>query len=399
MTIQKFARVSSLLLTLSALGSTAAGAQGTPPRVILFIADGAGISYWTAALFAAESLAVQAMPVVGLVDTRASDSKVTDSAASATAYAAGIRTYNGAIGVAPDSSAVETVLEMAQDRGMATGLVATSRITHATPASFAAHVPNRLMEWEIGRQILDHEVTVVMGGGAGIYDPSHRPDSLDLRLQILDRYTYIETPEELEALDLDKVERLFGMFAVSHMPGAIRPEVTLRDTTVQIFRDSASIDTTITVPDTTWVPYRSPTLPQMTAAALRVLDKDPDGFFLMVEGSQPDWRGHGNEPLASIQAEMLDFDAAIGVALAYHKRRPETLIVVLSDHETGGLALQYDSTGTFREGFTTIMHTAEMIPLFAVGPGAERFAGFIPNYRVGQLLIETVQSGQVSRRR
>lgn len=393
----KIAQLVTLLVVLS--GSTApTTAQESQPRVILLIGDGAGITYWTAALLAAESLAVQAFPVAGLVDTRASGNKVTDSAASATAYATGVRTYNGAIGVAPDTTVLETVLEMAQKRGMATGLIATSRITHATPASFAAHVPNRLMEWEIGKQILDHDVTVVLGGGAGIYDPARRPDSLDLRSQILQRYTYVETPEELAALNLDTVPSLFGMFAVSHMPRAVRPEVSLRDTTIQIARDSAMVDSVTTLADTTWVPDRSPTLPEMTAAALVVLDKDPDGFFLMVEGSQPDWRGHGNEPLATVEAEMLDLDGAVGVALEYQERHPETLIVVLADHETGGLALQFDSTGTFREAYTTDSHTAEMIPLFAKGPGAVRFGGIIRNDRVGELLIEAVREPKLSRR-
>jgi alkaline phosphatase len=279
---------------------------------------------------------------------------------------------------------------MAQKRGMATGLIATSRITHATPASFAAHVPSRVMEWEIGRQILDHNVTVVMGGGAGIYDPAKRPDSLDLRSRIMERYTYLETLEELAALDLDTVSTLFGLFAVDHMPRAVWPTVTLRDTIIQIVRDSAT-----TVADTSWVPYRSPTLPDMTEAALAVLDKDPDGFFLMVEASQPDWRGHGNEPLATVEAEMLDLDRAVGVALEYRQRNPETLIVVLADHETGGLSLQFDSTGTFQEAYTTLSHTAEMVPLFAIGPGAQRFAGIIPNYRVGQLLIDAVRGTEL----
>lgn len=389
-----------LLLAGTVLGWMGAaiplGAQDAPTRVILFIGDGAGIAYWTAAWMAADSLAAQAFPVVGLVDTESSDSKVTDSASSATTYATGVRTYNGAIGVGPDTTALETVLEVAQKRGMSTGLIATSRITHATPASFAAHVSSRLLEWEIGKQILEHDVTVVMGGGAAIYDAAQRPDSLDLRSQILERYTYIETPLELRSLELDTVRALFGMFAVSHMPGAVRPEVTTRQEVIPIpDGESGMLDSSFTVADTAWVPDRSPTLPEMTEAALRVLDKDPEGFFLMVEGSQPDWRGHGNQPLATVEAEMLDLDRAVGVALDYQARHPETLVVVVADHETGGLALQFDSTGTFREAYTTIAHTAEMIPLFAIGPGAEHFGGLIRNTRVGELLMERISGSSM----
>jgi alkaline phosphatase len=185
----------------------------------------------------------------------------------------------------------------------------------------------------------------------------------------------------------------------------------------------------------------------MTRAALQVLDHDPDGFFLMVEGSQPDWRGHDNDPLAAITAEMLDLDQAVGVALEYQARNPETLIVVTADHETGGLAVQQagarrlltrvataaDSTlsqlGVARGAmdreltamadsaswylgrlsillrdraellgdssvlvarYTTGNHTADMVPLFASGPGAERFGGIKENWQVGQLLMDAV---------
>jgi alkaline phosphatase len=336
-----------------------AAAQHTPPRVILFIGDGVGTAYWTAAMFAADDLAVRELPVVGLVDTRSSSDEVTDSAASATSYAAGVPTYNGAIGVDADSLPVTTVLEVAAERGMATGLVATSRITHATPAAFAAHVPNRGMEWEIARQIAEHQVTVVLGGGLAAFQGSARPDSVDLLEQIRNGHTYIETAEDLAQLDPDTVASLFGLFTPSHMPHAAE---------------------------------RSPTLPQMTAAAIAVLDNHPEGFFLMVEASQPDWRGHGNEPLEAVTAEMLDFDAAIRAALEYRSKHPETLIVVTGDHETGGLALQYDSTRTLVGRYTTGSHTATMIPIFAVGPGAERFAGISSIDRVGRLLLKAVRS-------
>lgn len=373
-----WAAVVPLLLMAAPLG--AQSRRPAPTRMILFIGDGVGASYWTAALFAADHLAVEEFPVLGLVDTRASDRKVTDSAASATAFASGIHTYNGAIGVAPDSTPVETVLEMAAARGMATGLVATSRITHATPAAFAAHVPNRLNEWEIARQMAEHDVTVLLGGGRAMFSAEYRPDTTDLLLPVMARYSaYVETPEQLRALNPDTVPALFGLFTISHMPAAITKQ---------------PVDTAAGAPpDSAWMPTRSPTLPEMTRAALRVLTRDPDGFFLMVEASQPDWRGHGNEPLETIVAEMLDFDGAIREALEYQQRHPETLIVVVADHETGGLAIQADSTGALVAAYTTIGHTAQLVPLFAKGPGAERFAGIRRVDTVGQFLIDTVLHG------
>ena len=330
----------------------------TPPRIVLFIADGAGTSYWTAAHFAADALTVHRFPVIGLVDVRSSSADITDSAASATAYAAGVATYSGAVGVDPDTVPVPTVLEAAAERGMGTGLVATSSITDATPASFAAHVPHREMQYEIARQIVAQNVTVVLGGGHRYFDPAVRRDSLNLLGAIREGHTHVGSGTEFLKLGLDTITALYGLFAPGDMPAAAT---------------------------------RAPTLAEMTEAALSILGRDPDGFFLMVEASQPDWRGHDNEPLESIVAEMLDLDRAIAVALEYRERYPETLIVVTADHETGGLALQYDSTASIAAAYTSGGHTATMVPLFAIGPGAERFGGISTNDRIGRLLIEAVE--------
>ena len=223
----------AVVVACATLSQSAIG-QEPPTRVILIIGDGAGISYWTAAAFAVEELAIEHFPVAGLVNTSASDNKITDSAAAGTAYSAGVRTYNGAIGLDPDSNAVTTVLEVAQSRGMATGLVATSSIIHATPAAFASHVPDRNMEWEIARQLAAAEVDVVLGGGRNFFDPARRPDSLDLLSNLAAGYSYVETSGELANLELGEITRLFGLFTPAHMPTE---------------------------------PLRSPTLPEMTKAA------------------------------------------------------------------------------------------------------------------------------------
>ncbi|MFC1639629.1 alkaline phosphatase [Gemmatimonadota bacterium] len=364
---------STFVLALATLAASCADAA-RPTRVILFIGDGAGTSYWTAASFATDDLAVKQFPVVGLVDTRSSDSKITDSAAAATAYASGIRTYNGAIGVDPDSNAVPTVLEVARQRGMATGLVATSSLTHATPAAFASHVSNRQRHWEIARQLAEAGVDVLLGGGRRYFEAAGRTDGLDLLAAMAAEGAVLLTQAEFQELDTDSVSKLVGLFASDHMPDAYS---------------------------------RVPSLPEMTAKALEVLDKDPDGFFLMVEGSQPDWRGHDNARLDSVTAEMLDLDRAIGLAFEYQRRHPSTLIVVTADHETGGLALQLAKPQPSHYGaaaatdtaaapelvarYTTGSHTASMVPLFASGPGAERFGGIKDNWFIGRLLLEAVR--------
>jgi len=339
------------LLTIGLL----AGCDGNrEPRVIFFIGDGVGVGYWTAALFTADSLAIEAFPVLGLVDTRADPQIVTDSAAAATALACGVRTYNGAIGVDAEERELTSVLEVAEARGAATGLVATSSLTHATPAAFAAHVARRSMENEIAEQMAASGIEVLLGGGRRRFARAPESGGTTLLDQLRATSTCVTTAGEFRALDLARTDRLVGLFANGHMPAAAE---------------------------------REPDLAEMTAAALAILDRDPDGFFLMVEGSQPDWRGHDNEPLAEMMAEMLDFDRAIRAGLAYRADHPGTLIIVTADHETGGLAVEGAGEGGIRLDYTTGGHTAELVPLFAIGPGAERFAGLTSSDAIGRELL------------
>lgn len=344
-------------------------------NVIFMMADGAGTAYWTAARAAAGKLSVEDMPVAALVDTRSSNSRVTDSAAGATVYAAGVRTYNGAIGVAaecremvrqdsmtfmrdPGSCApVELVTEVMARDGAAVGLVATSSVTHATPASFGAHVPFRSMQAEIAQQLAEGPFEVILGGGRGFFSGSLRPDSTDLLARLCVEGTCLSTPAELAAYTPDD-RRLVGLFSEDGM---------------EVARD------------------RKPTLQEMTRVALSRLSRDSDGFFLLVEGSQPDWRGHDNQPLSRVADEMVDFDQAIGEALEFARSNEGTLVVVTADHETGGLAL-HASGDSLVAHYTTGSHTGAMVPLFAFGPGAERFGGMLDNYRVGEILMEIVKN-------
>ena len=402
------------------LGLTSiAGAQ---KRIILFIGDGVGASYWTAARFAVDNLAVAQMKTMGLIDTRSANNLITDSAAGATAYATGVRTNNYAVGVGPDTQAVETVLEAAKKKGMGTGIVATSSITDATPAAFVSHVRARDLQFDIAKQMATLAPDVILGGGTRWFSPTVRPDREDLLAALRQTHPVVTDTDGFNGVRDTTVSRLVGLFGAVDMPPAT---------------------------------LRSPTLPAMTQKAINILSRDPDGFFLMVEGSQPDWRGHNNLPIGYVVAEMLDFDAAIGVALAYQKRVPDVLILVVADHETGGLAIgsardssllttaansvneavrnlvratasmtkqaadSADST-TVRmritaarlqnaaratrverivADYTTGGHTGQMVPLFASGPGAEAFGGMIDNYRVGQLLLEIVRKPVVPPRR
>lgn len=345
-------------------GPDGAAVDPGPPGIILLIGDGTGLEYWSAAKFASGMpLAVEHFDVVGLIDTEATDRRVTDSAAGATAFASGVRTFYYAVGLGPDSAAVPTVLEVARSGGQAAGLVATSSITHATPAAFAAHVPSRIMEEEIARQMAEQDIEVILGGGRQYFDAATRQDSTDLLARLTRGATYVEDAAAFDALDMDTVRTLVGLFADDHPDPA---------------------------------PGRSPNLAELTRGALNVLENDRDGFFLMVEGSQIDWRGHENAPLQEVVAELLDFDMAIREALLFQDRRPNTLIVVTADHSTGGFVLHPDTTGRFRAHYTTAGHTYGMVPLFAHGPHATAFAGIMDNDRVGRLLLEIVRDGRVA---
>jgi alkaline phosphatase len=385
-----------------------------PTRVIVFIPDGAGVGHWSVANLSTSDFALRQFSIAGLVDTRGADHIYTGSAATATALATGVRTYRGAIGVGPDTLPLKDVLELAQERELSTGLVTTGRITDATPAAFSTHVPNRVYEWEIARQLSVKNITVLLGGGRDSFEAWDRPDSTDLLALFREGHTVLETLAQLRELDADSVEALFGLFTGSDMPP---------------------------------YPLRSPSLTEMTNAALTVLDKDPDGFFLLLETESTDIEAHAQRPYDVIAGEMHDVNETIKVVLEYQRRHPETLFIVMGDHDTGGMTVQTagaaNLVGSTRSGwndmadrlaeisgllngnesatvdsirtliaqlsepllqrrqdvgdgailvtrYTSWNHTAQLVPLFAKGPGAERFGGVIDNDRVGQLLLEAV---------
>jgi alkaline phosphatase len=313
-------------------------------RTILLIADGAGIAHWTSALVAGDSLAVAGFPSVALVVPGNVTGLRVESASTATAYAIGERTILGGIGVGADLEPRPTVLEVAEEHGRATGLVTTTFLLDATPAAFAAHVPNR-RDWpEIARQMLDQDIEVLMGDGLEWFDS----------LPIRERYPVVTDAVGLAAVDTDSVPRLLGLFLIDAVTDPLR---------------------------------REPSLADMTRSALEILDRDPDGFFLLVENEHTDHRAHDNAPLPMIQAEMRAFDAAIRVALDYRSHRPETLIVVTGDHETGGLAVLPGPNNRPRARYAATGHSLELVPLFAVGPGAVDLTGILSNAAVGQVLL------------
>ncbi len=294
-----------------------------PPRpiarnIILLIGDGMGPHHVTAARYKevgpAGSLNMDLMPVAGFAHTYSSNALVTDSAAAGTAIASGVKTYSGAIGVDADGNPVGTILEIAQSMGKATGLVTTVQVAHATPAAFAAHVPSRGMMTEIAKQILDHGVDVILGGGehqwvpqdeAECFGPGERTDGLNLiQSAVATGYAHVCTEPAFDEVDPANTSKLLGLFADGGMSR----------------------------------PYQ-PSLVAMTQKAIDILSRDPDGFFLMVEAGQIDWASHGNDAANAID-DTIEFDEAVGVARAFAAANPDTLVIATSDHETGGMTVE-----------------------------------------------------------
>lgn len=339
--------------------------KGTP-SVILMIGDGMGTGQLAAARYSNVPHLVLAMDHLrweGLVSTHSADDLVTDSAAAATALATGYKTNNGVVGVDPNGIVLETVLERAESLGLSTGLVTTTRITHATPAALAAHVSSRGLEDEIANQVLQADIEILMGGGRRHFLPTLDPQGArqDDRNLIEDArqqgYTVVSSASNL--LSWDAASPLLALFHEGHMSYDESRNGSLE-----------------------------PSLVSMTKAALGALKKDPGGFFIMIEGGRIDHASHAND-LDTTISEVLAFDAAVQVALDFTRMNENVLLVVTADHETGGLGVTpSDVMGNPHVLWSTTSHTSDLVPLFSEGVFSQRFQGLLDNTDVGARLLE-----------
>lgn len=315
-----------------------------PKNIIFLIGDGMGVAHIFSGLTANKGhLFLENCKYIGFSQSQSADNYITDSAAGGTALSTGVRTYNGAIAVDVNKKPVKTILEAAEENGLATGLVSTSTITHATPASFIAHQPQRNMYEEIAADFLKIDIDVFIGGGKTHF--TQRKDGRNLVEELKEKeYRYEE--------NLDKISKIKkGKLAA-------------------LIEDS----------DAGRMAHRGNMLPIATETAINILSKNKKGFFLMVEGSQIDWGGHAGSTIYIVE-DMLDFDRVIGKALEFAAKNGETLIVITADHETGGMAITGGNIeeGIVKAAYPTGGHTAVMVPIFAYGPGAEEFIGIMKN--------------------
>lgn len=245
----------------------------------------------------------------GSMESHSLTSMVTDSSAATTTWATGQKIVNGSLSVYPDGEKLTTILELAKAAGKATGIISTTRITHATPAGWIAKHINRRAEEEIAEQLVEFKADVMIGGGIRAFDPNQRSDGKDLYKPLLDSgYSIITKPEELEMLTGSKV---LATLHNSHIPYEIDRK----------FRNEAA-----------------PSLKEMTRKGVQVLDGANNGFVLLVEAGRIDHANHRNDAGASLW-ETLAADETLGFLMDYTDRTPGTVLIMASDHGTGGASV------------------------------------------------------------
>ncbi|HDR8128041.1 TPA: alkaline phosphatase [Bacillus cereus] len=317
-----------------------AEASGTKIKnVVVLIGDGMGPSSMVAHRYMKDNPNTKEMEktsfdqyFIGTQMTYPEDEheNITDSASAATAMSTGVKTYNAAIAVDNDKQPVKTVLEQAKEKGKATGLVATAQITHATPAAFGAHNVSRKNMNEIANDYFDekvngnHKVDVLLGGGLDNFVRDDRDLTEEFKKV---GYSYVTNREQLLN---DKNEQVLGLFAPGGLDKAIDRDI------------------------------ETPSLEDMTKAAIDRLNKDKDGFFLMVEGSQIDWANHDNDVVAAM-SEMEDFEKAFKAVIDFAKKDKETLVIATADHSTGGFTVGVDGNFNFD---VSVLKSAKRTPDF-----------------------------------
>ncbi len=358
--------ITFIALVLFSCSSSKVMKQETKPKnVILLISDGTGLSQISSAFYFKESMPNYArFENIGLINTSSSSHDITDSAAGGTAFACGVKTYNDAIGVADDSTAVQNIVELVSLKKVNTGIIATSSITHATPASFYSHQISRKMNDEIALDLLNSEVDFFAAGGLQHFND--RKDKLNLLEALSNKDFRIWTNALGDFSQIKTSEKAGFLLGKNEMPKMLEG--------------------------------RGDFLPNAIELAIQYLNKDNSAFFIMAEGSQIDWGGHQNDSSYLI-SELLDFDNAVGKALDFAEKDGNTLVIVTSDHETGGFTLsakkkiredgsEYSDYREVGSSFSTGGHSATLIPVFAFGPGSEEFRGIYENNEIFEKIIK-----------
>lgn len=351
------ARAATVGFCLSVLAGTAPAGAATIRNVILCVGDGMGPGQVAAArCYAGTNLVFESFPYQSNVSTLSAGGGVTDSAAAATALATGRKVYNGVVSLAMPGGGeeLETALERFSRLGKSTGLVTTSYLTDATPACFGAHISSRWNWAAIADDYLARSRPNVLfgGGGCGLSEAAARAAG----------YLVVTNAETLAALREGEVSHAAGLFGVGALP----------------FECDGLGD--------------RPTLTQMATAALDLLSRDPDGFFLMAEGGLIDIACHGSD-LYRCVTETLAFNEMVRAVAAWAEGREDTLVLVAADHETGGLSVLADNgagvlpTVAWR---SVGGHSATPVTVCGQGVNAELAGGIWDNTQVNGIIFSRV---------
>lgn len=346
----------------------AGGDEERPLNVILMIGDGMGLSQVSSTYYFSDNHkepAFSQFRYIGLARTSSASDVVTMSSAAATALSCGKKTYNQAVGVDMDTVPIPNLVEILSGKGYATGVIATSSITDATPAGFYAHEASRTMQKEIAMDLTRSEIDFFAGGGIKYFLDTTGYDC------------FMENGIQIEYARLKKIrnpepgERYGFLLAADRMPAMLEG--------------------------------RKDFLARASEIGIDFLSSRGSGYFLMIEGSQIDWAGHGNQ-VDYLVTEMNDFDETVRFVLDLAAKDGRTLVIVTADHETGGFALsaagdnrEYTDYSVIEPLFASNRHTATLVPVFAYGPGAENFTGVYENteifHRIVSLLLPEPEKG------
>jgi alkaline phosphatase len=335
------------------------GHQESPKNIILLIGDGMGLSQIYSGYNANKGqLNLFNLKNIGFSITTASDSYITDSAAGATAMATGKKTRNRYLGLNQEGDYLEPITDILKNQGFRTAIISNGNITDATPAAFYAHQSDRSYSEAIAADFLLGNTDIIIGSGMKSFKA--RTDGIDLTekikekgYKVLDSHTYLE--------------------------GIQHPKFIILDDEIEKSK----------------IMGRGDILSRSLTKSVEVLTKDGNPFFMMLESGQIDSGGHENN-MEYLVREMLDFDQVIGEAMKFADNNKETLIIITADHETGGLSLIGGdiSKGYVHGNFSTIDHTAVMVPVFAYGPGSDLFRGVYQNTEIFYKILEALKIGK-----
>ena len=348
------------IVALIFIASNFISAQNVKPKnIIILIGDGVGINYVGASLLQDSNSPFKEFKSIGLSITCSADKLITDSAAGATAIATGYLTNNKYVSVDPLGKPLYTIFELAKKRGLATGIVVTSSVAHATPGAFVAHTKDRNDQTEIASQMIDEKINVVIGGGLKYFLPKNLSGTRDDDKNLIDvlkskNYNLPKNYVELNTLK-ESTKNIYALLEMDGLPESTKRNYSLGD---------------------------------LTNNALKHLKRNSKGFVLMIEGSQIDWAGHDHKS-KELLTEMKDFVTAVKAALNFAKKNKNTLVLVTSDHETGGMSItngNLDATD-LELSYNTGGHTPSPVGIFTFGPGESIFKGIMHINEIGQKLF------------